>query len=311
MSLVMPSEIVVDEVLPTIRALLARALSERGLTQQAIAGHLGVTQAAVSTYLGESHDRAGPVAGDPRTQATVERIADGLAGDEMDGYDALAELLDLIAEFEDRGPICELHEDAMPALKGLSCDLCVRGDDPRLATEREVLADVRRAARLLATTDGVATVLPNVGTNVGAALPDATAPTDVAAIPGRLHAMRGRVEIPAEPAFGASSNVSTVILAARSADESVGGALNLATDESLLAGARDRGIDPLQFDADYEDRDGRLRERFDERGEVPRVVYHEGAFGIEPITYVLGETAEAAAGLTADLVAGTGRDVDR
>ncbi|MFB6156648.1 MAG: thiamine-phosphate synthase family protein, partial [Haloferacaceae archaeon] len=24
---------------------------------------------------------------------------------------------------------------------------------------------------------------------------------------------------------------------------------------------------------------------------VPRVAYHEGAFGIEPITYVLGETA--------------------
>ena len=298
----MPSEIVVEEVLPTVRAMLARELAGEGLTQQAIADHLGVTQAAVSAYLNDEADRSGPVAGDPRTQATVERIADGLAGGRMDGYDALAELLDLVAEFEDRGPICELHEDAMPELRGLSCDLCVRGANPELATERDVLADVRRAARLLATTDGVATVIPNVGTNVGMALPDASGPTDVAAIPGRIHTMRGRVEIPSEPAFGASSNVSTVILAARSVDPESNGALNLATDDDVLDAARDRGIDPLQFDADYENRGQRLRERFDERGSVPRIVYHEGAFGIEPITYVLGATAEAAAGLVATLV---------
>jgi len=302
MSLVLPSEIVVEEVLPTIRAMLARELADEGLTQQAIADHLGVTQAAVSAYLNDDTERTGPIAGDPRTQATVERIAAGLAGDRMDGYDALAELLDLIAAFEDRGPICTLHEDAMPALQGLSCDLCVRGDDPALAAEREALATVRRAARLLATADGMAVAIPNVGTNVGTALPDATDATDVAAIPGRIHAMRGRVEVPADPEFGASSNVSTAILAARAVDPEIGGALNLVTDDALLDAARDRGIDPLCFDADYDDRAERLRERFADRGTVPRVVYHDGAFGIEPITYVLGETAQAAAELAVSLV---------
>lgn len=303
MSLVLPSEIVVEEVLPTVRAMLARELADEGLTQQAVADHLGVTQAAVSAYLDEDLDRSGPIAGDPRTQATVEEIAEGLASGGMDGYDALAELLDMIAAFEDRGPVCTLHEEAMPALQGLSCDLCVRGDDPKLATERETLATVRRAARRLATADGMAAAIPNVGTNVGTALPEASDPTDVAAIPGRIHAMRGRVEVPSDPEFGASSNVSTVVLAARAVDPSVGGALNLATDEALLSAARDRGIDPLAFDADYDDRERRLREQFEERAEVPRVVYHEGAFGIEPITYVLGETAEEAAELAVDLVA--------
>lgn len=307
MSLVMPSEIVVEEVLPTVRAMLARELAAEGLTQQAVADHLGVTQAAVSAYLNDEADRTGPVAGDPRTQATVERIADGLAGGRMDGYDALAELLDLIAEFEDRGPICELHEDAMPALQGLGCDLCVRGDDPALAAEREALATVRRAARLLATADGMADAIPNVGTNVGTALPDAADATDVAAVPGRIHAMRGRVEVPSDPEFGASSNVSTLILAANAVDPDVRGALNLATDDAIIEAARERGIDPLRFDADYDDRGVRLREQFRARGAVPRVVYHAGAFGIEPITYVLGETAEAAAELAVDLVA----DADR
>ena len=303
MSLVLPGEIIVDEVLPTIRAMLARELADNGLTQQAIADNLGVTQAAVSSYLNADTDRTGPVAGNPQTQATVERIADGLASGTMDGYDALTELLALIEAFEDRGPICELHEDAMPALQGMSCDLCVRGTDPDLETERETLANVRRAARLLSTADGMSAVIPNVGTNIGMALPEATAPTDVAAIPGRAHAMRGRVEVPADPEFGASKHVSTLILAAHAVDPSVRGAINLATGESLLSAGRDRGIDPLKFDADYDDRDQRLRERFQTRGEVPRVVYHTGAFGIEPITYVLGETAEGAVRLAVELVA--------
>ena len=49
MSLRLPSEIVVDRFLPTVRATLARDLAGRGLTQQEIANRLGVTQAAVST----------------------------------------------------------------------------------------------------------------------------------------------------------------------------------------------------------------------------------------------------------------------
>lgn len=302
MSLVLPGEIVVEDVLPTIRAMLARELADNGLTQQAIADHLGVTQAAVSSYLNAKPGRTGPIAGDSRTQATVERIADGLASGTMDGYDALVELLDLIEAFEDRGPICELHEDAMPALQGMSCDLCVRGIDPDLEIERETLANVRRAARLLSTDDRMASVIPNVGTNIGMALPDATTPTDVAAIPGRAHAIRGRVEIPADPEFGASKHVSTLIIAAHAIDPSIRGAINLTTEASLLSAARDRGIDPLEFDADYDDRDQRLRKRFRTRSEVPRIVYHEGAFGIEPISYILGGTAEDATQVAAELV---------
>jgi predicted fused transcriptional regulator/phosphomethylpyrimidine kinase/predicted transcriptional regulator len=301
MSLVLPSEVVVERFLPTARAMLATALDERGFTQQEVADRLGVTQAAVSQYVRGDVTVEERFATDERMQSTVDRIADGFAGGSMDGYEALAELLALVETFEDRGPICAVHEDEMPALEGMGCDLCVRGSDEAVVAEREALSTVRRAARRLANTQGIAAHVPNVGTNIGTAVPGATDVTDVAAVPGRLQAVGSRVVLPADPEFGASQRVATTVLAAMAVDPNTRGALNLATSGALLDAAREHGIDPIRFDAGYEDRAERLRGHFRERGGVPRVLYHEGAFGIEPITYVLGETATEAAALAVEL----------
>lgn len=293
MALRLPGEIVVERFLPTARTMLARELSDRGFTQQEIAAFLGVTQAAVSNYLSAGATLEPRFAEDERMRRTIERIADGWAGGDLDEYGALAELLSLVEAFEDRGPICAVHEEEMPALEGLGCDLCVRGADDALDAERAVLRSVRRAARRLSGEPAVAEHVPNVGTNVAMALSNPADETDVAAIPGRLHAMRGQVRVPSEPEFGASRHVAGTLLIANERDSTIRGALNLGTSPALLAAARDRGVDPVQFDADYEDRDAELRDAFDEG--VPRVAYHEGAFGVEPVCYVFGESAAEAA----------------
>ena len=303
MSLRLPSEIVVEDVLPTLRVLLARELAEHGLTQEEIAAHLGVTQAAVSTYINGDPAVEPRIADHDRTTETVESVAAGLADGEMDGYDALAATLELIRAFEDRGPICALHEEAMPGLEGLGCDLCVRGSNPELRTERAVLEDVREAARVLATSPGIPDAIPNVGTNVGTALPEADGVADVAAVPGRIYEMGGSVEVPANPEFGASEHVATAILAAMTVDPDRRGAVNLVTDDAVLEAADARGLDTMSFEADYDNRGERLRERFSERGGAPDLLYHRGAFGIEPITYVVGETGSDAARVAAELVA--------
>lgn len=302
MTLRLPSEIVVNRFLPTVRVMIASGLRERGSTQREIAERLGVTQASVSKYLSGEVPVEERFREDPRLQGAVERIADGFADETLDEYAALDELLEVIREFEDRGPICEVHEEEMPSLRGLGCDLCVRGSDANVAAERAVLASVRKAARRLADAPGIVDHVPNVGTNVGMAVPDAEDELDVAAIPGRIHAMRGRVNVPSHPEFGASHHVARTILAAMTVDPGIRGALNLATSDRLLDAARDRGFDPVEFDASYEDRAERLERTFRERNEVPTVVYHEGDYGIEPITYVLGETADDAVARTSQLL---------
>jgi predicted fused transcriptional regulator/phosphomethylpyrimidine kinase/predicted transcriptional regulator len=301
MSLKLPGEIVVDDVLPTLRVLLARALDERGLTQQSIADRLGVTQAAVSNYLRDDPELEPLIAEDERVQSTVDRIAEGFAAETMDEYEALAALLELIHTLEDRGPICELHEAAMPALAGTGCDLCVRGVDDRLQVERDVLASIRRAVRQFAGLPAAVDHVPNVGTNIAMALPEATDETEVAAVPGRLHAMRGRVNVPANPEFGASQHVARTVLAALAVDPSVRAALNLRTSEALLGAAREAGFSPREFDAGYERRTAALETLFEDHG-VPRVIYHRGDHGIEPVTYVFGTTAVVAVETAAELI---------
>jgi predicted fused transcriptional regulator/phosphomethylpyrimidine kinase/predicted transcriptional regulator len=297
----LPSEIVADRFVPTARAMLAAELDARGLSQQAIAEHLGVSQPAVSNYVGGEVTLERRFSEDARMVATIEYVAEGFATGEMDSYEALSELVALVHEFEDRGPICAVHEEAMPALDGLGCDICVRGPDEARVAERRVLKSVRRAARSFTSGEGTVAFVPNVGSNIGETLPDPAEATDVAAIPGRLYAIRGRVEMAADPEFGASEHVSRTLLTANAADREIRGAINIATDDRLLDTARERGIEPMEFDADYEDRAERLGELLAERG-VSRVLYHRGAFAIEPITYVLGGSAVEAVELAIDLI---------
>ncbi len=291
MTLQLPSEIVVDRFLPTMRAMLAVELDDRGLSQQAIATKLGISQAAVSKYLSGKQSVEPQFADHPRMVETVEYIAKGFADGTLDDYEALAELLDLIEAFEDRGPICAVHEAEMPALEGMGCDLCVRGQDSHLQAERDVLQSVRHAARLVSNDQRIVDHVPNVGSNIGMALPEAESETDIAAIPGRIHAMRGRVNVPSNPEFGASQHVARTLLAVMAVDGSVRGAVNLKTSEELLNAAHEAGFETVEFDAGYENRRQRIESLLADRAAVPAIIYHEGAFGIEPITYVFGSTA--------------------
>lgn len=303
----LPDEIVVESFLPTFRSMLASELDTRGLTQQEIADHLGVSQPAVSKYVAGEVGVEQRFVEDPRTRDAAVRIADGLAGGDLTGFDALAETLALVRALEDRGPVCEIHERDMPALQGLGCDLCVRGHDSGALDENEVLHDVREAVRRFRNLEGAVDHVPNVGSNICRALGGAEGVDDVAGVPGRIYTMRGRIHVPSNPEFGASENVANAVLEAAAVNPGVRGALNLATSEMLLDTAASLGLEAVEFDPEYEGRWRRLQEKFGKEG-VPAVAYHRGAFGIEPVLYVFGETAVDAVERAEKLISvGSGR----
>lgn len=298
----LPSEIVVERFLPTFRALLAAELDDHGLTQQEIANHLGVSQPAVSKYVAGEVELEPLFLEDRRTKETASRLADGLAEGGMSKFDVLAEVMALVRALEDRGPICELHEEELPALQGLGCDLCVRGTDSDALEENEALHRVRRAVRVFKNLEYIERYVPNVGTNIGNALPEPEGVNDVAAVPGRIYTLRESIHVPAGPEFGASEHVSNALLVANRQNPDIRGALNIATKPEFLEAARNLGLEPTRFDAGYEERWLKLENLLEEKGSVPWVVYHEGGYGIEPVTYIYGSDAVDAVERTGEIL---------
>lgn len=288
-----PQEIVVQAFLPTYRALLAQALAKQGLRQEQIAEHVGVTQAQVSKYLAGRVEVEPRIAEDPRVVSTVNETAAALAEGRLDAVGAMAKSLDLIRTLENRGPICELHAEAMPELEGTGCDACI---DPssRVLAEHQVLVDVRRALRRLLLIEGVGAWIPHVGSNLAQATEHAQGLWDVAALPGRIDVIGGVPRVTTEPRMGASRHVATVVLAIMEEHPDTRAALNLAYTDELLARADASGLEHVKFEASYDGRREAVAESIRQAhgAQPPPILYHEGAFGIEPIAYVLGQDAE-------------------
>jgi predicted fused transcriptional regulator/phosphomethylpyrimidine kinase/predicted transcriptional regulator len=293
-------EIVVEEFLPTFRSLLAEALCERGLTQSEVADLLGISQSAISKYVHGDVARNERLLADERLRTHVEELADGLASGDVTSVQALVETEVLIRELEHGGTLARLHEAAMPALADYDGTDAVHDPEGGLRAAERTLADVRRGLRVLETTSGFAPVLPDVGSNLVQALPDAESIEDVAAVPGRILDVKGRARIPAEPELGASEHVASVLLAARDAGSEAMAALNVRHDADLLAALEAEGRVTVPFDPD---RDVAAAVP-DALGPDPTadVLYHEGGFGIEPIVYLLGPDASTVAERVREIV---------
>ena len=277
-----------------------RRLTEAGLPQTEVASLMGISQSAVSKHL---QGKLGPdprLEREPRLVETVERVARGLRERTLSPFEALLEAEALVRAFEDRGPICRIHEEEMPALEGLGCDICIRVGATALLPEQAALQDLRAALRILEATPELAPLLPHVGTNVARAVPGAADSSAVAAVPGGLFEMRGAVKVAGSPEFGVSRHVGELLLAVHRQDPSRLACLNLAPHPALLAAAVAHGLRVAEVPPDVERRPGSLRFA----GEAPDVFHHAGAFGVEPQAYLVGPDATRLAQAVRELARG-------
>ena len=285
-------EVVVEEFLPTYRSMLASALRERGLTQSAVADLLGISQSAVSKYAQGGVAVNEAIREDERVRELVERLAEGLATGDVSRVQALVEAEVLVRQLERGDLLARLHEEAFPPLADYEGGFDVHDPDSALRNAERVLASVRRGLRVLENASGFAGLIPAVGSNLVEALPGAETIDDVAAVPGRLLEVKGRTTVPADPEFGVSEHVAGLLLAARAAGSDARAALNVRYDPDLLERlAADHEVVEFDAEADFE------RAVADAVGSTPEaaVLYQTGGFGVEPVIYVLGPDAVAAA----------------
>ncbi|WP_267162078.1 thiamine-phosphate synthase family protein [Halovenus salina] len=295
-------ELVVEEFLPTFRSMLAEALRERGRTQNEVAELLGISQSAVSKYVHGEVERNDRLLEDSQVTDLVERLADGLTDGEMTPAEALVEAEVCIRQLERGGTLTDLHTEAVPALAGEG-HVDIHDPDSRLREAGQVRASVRRGLRVVQNTEGFAGLIPAVGSNLAESLSTTETIEDVAAVPGRIIDVHGRVTIPGEPEFGVSQHVANILLAARDNGSDHRAALNVSYDEDLLAALEEGGAVTAEFDAEASVEPA-IAAALAKTPDAD-VLYQTGGFGIEPILYVLGADAPTVATTVRD-IAGSG-----
>jgi len=283
----LPHELAARHVAPYMRALVAQALSGKGLGQERIARLLGVTQAMVNKYLSWSEGyvwRRLAEAGVPRDEAEslVRAAAEKLARGDQAGY------MELLTAFMNRllssGALCSLHQrHGAPE----HCSICTRLFS---ASTDTVIEEVRRAVELVAASAPPVAV-PNVGSNVVYARPGAESVEDVAGLTGALIRLSdGRVVPVGEPAYGGSRHTAQVLLLVARRWPRLRSAIVAAYHEAIIDCLRGSGYvlevgphccpEGLLHD---------IREAVEASSEAPVAIASRGGYNLEPVVYIFGE----------------------
>jgi hydroxymethylpyrimidine/phosphomethylpyrimidine kinase len=156
----------------------------------------------------------------------------------------------------------------------------------------EVWSAVRDAAEELLTFL-TPELIPEVGVNLGYALPAAEATDDVCAITGRIVVAGHRAAAVGAPAFGASQHVARIILAAMAFDPTQRSAMNLRYSEGLVKHAREKGMTVGTFER--KDQPPKVatmgwgtQEAIRTAESFPRIIYDLGGPGKVPMVRLLG-----------------------
>lgn len=258
-----------EQLLPYLRAESAKRLSERGVRQNRIAEHLGVSQAMVSKYL-----RSNPRPPTGASVATLQTLVD--------------RSVTTVLEEEQKGRLpawCPICPSVWPAMN-LGFDECLRGEGPRSPDDSQrVLENLHGAAQRLRSRDFLR-LAPEVNINIAMATPEARDSRSVAAFPGRIVEVHGELRPVSEPEFGASQHLSDVLLKVRRFLPEVRAVACFRDHEETRRALKAAGL-TVRF---------LKRVRADLVVALPKrqpvdALIDPGAFGIEPITYFLGESA--------------------
>jgi predicted transcriptional regulator len=114
-----PCMIVVQYILPAIRAAVARELVEvHGLKKSNVAEIMGLTPAAITQYLNTSRgDNVDLLEGSDRFSELVSELAEKLAGGEYAPDLIILQMCRICSLIRSQGLICELHMEEMPQLR--------------------------------------------------------------------------------------------------------------------------------------------------------------------------------------------------
>ncbi len=168
-----------------------------------------------------------------------------------------------------------------------------------------VLGNLVVAVTMLEDCPEFALLIPEVRVNLVCALPGAKTRQDVAAVEGRITAVRGWPHASGLPAFGASDHMARLIIEARKYDAVINAGINFKCDKTIIEvvkeyclkkglpfGWIDRTKEPMEvIEHDGASMPWKIGELVRSSGGLPRLFYEGDGWGKEPLFVALGSDA--------------------
>lgn len=124
--MLVPCEIAVRSILPSVRATIAETLMNKHKLKQADAAKLlGVSQPAISLYSRRIRGRAIDLRSDPEVERMVENLADSLAKDSLSPMNVMSALCEICRTARAKSMLCSLHKTFDPSVDLEKCGLCL------------------------------------------------------------------------------------------------------------------------------------------------------------------------------------------
>ncbi|MEA1893848.1 MAG: bifunctional hydroxymethylpyrimidine kinase/phosphomethylpyrimidine kinase [Euryarchaeota archaeon] len=171
------------------------------------------------------------------------------------------------------------------------------------AARYRAIADVSAALKAIEDSESFGSLIPEVGCNIGSAIPAAQSVGDVAAVRGRIVTVGdGRARAVGCAEFGASSHIARLILAVMQFDPMIRSAMNIRYSKDIISACEECGYTMASFDRKdepphHKTMDWGAEYAITEAGSVPQVIWDAGGVGKEAMVRILGRGAVDVAGL--------------
>lgn len=243
--------VVEERHIPPLKSMLARRFYSQGLTQRQISSLLHITQPMVSKYLSEKKEFA-----------------------------VLKPFADTITFRLKRQPQLSFHA-LITSQNVVSSAYYLSTKEHILTPERQqILASLKHALESLHGHD-FSSLIPSVKINMAACIPLAKKKVDVAAIPGGLIFVQGKLTVHLEPEFGASNHLASLLLLVQRQRPIIAAIINLKYNAVVQKALSSSGIVHAQLGQNYS---------LPSKKKYAALI-HRGSFGIEPTLYILGKDA--------------------
>ena len=178
-----------------------------------------------------------------------------------------------------------------------------------------VLGNLVRAIYLLQDCPEFAALIPEVRVNLAYALPRARTPDDVAAVDGRITAVRGYPHASGLPRWGASDHMARLIIEVRQYDNALNAGINFKCDAAIIEvvqkycaekgitfGWIDRTGEPEEVAGpDRNSMPCKIKQLATNYNGIPRLFYEGEGWGKEPLFVALGSDAVEVAGTAIEI----------